>query len=286
MNSHSNSVDKTPDGDYLLSARHVDTIYKVSGEDGHIIWRLGGKMSDFGNGDWTFSRQHDVRVRDHNGTHLVISILDNARGMDSQEPTYPFSRGLLLALNEEEMTVTILKQIDHPDGEGHYAPRRGNYQLLPNGNIFMGWSEYGSQSEHASDGTLLMHSWLAADWLGTYRAYKFDFTGRPTEKPAVHSISFPTDGGSSATVVHVSWNGDTETAYWNMYKTTADDEVRVLVGTAERTGFETAVEYGALAEYVLLEAVDKNGEVLGESDIIETITSTNVSDNALSAESN
>lgn len=264
----------------------MDTIYKVSGEDGHIIWRLGGVISDFGAGEWTFSRQHDVRVREENSTHLVISILDNARGIDTQDPSYPMSRGLLLALNEQEMTVTILKQIDHPHGEGNYAPRRGNYQILPNGNIFMGWSELAAQSEHSPDGTILMHSWLMADWLGTYRNYKFQsFTGRPTEKPAVHSIAFPTDGGASMTIVHVSWNGDTEVARWNLYKTTpVDDEVRVLVGSADREGFETAIEFGGLASFVVLEGVDANGEVLGESDIVKTITSTNVTDTALSAE--
>ena len=238
-------------------------------------------MSDFGSGNWTFSRQHDVRFQDQNATHLVLSVLDNAKGIDSQEPTYPYSRGLFLALNEEEMTVTMLRQIDHPEGEGSYAPRRGDVQLLPNGNVFMGWSEFGSQSEHAPNGTLLMHSFLTADWLGSYRNYKFNFTGRPTEKPAVHSIAFPTDGGSSATVVHVSWNGDTETAYWKMYRTTVDGEDQVLAGSARRTGFETVVEYGGLANYVLLKALDKKGNVLAESDVVKTTTPLNVSNKDL-----
>lgn len=52
--SHINSVDKDTDGDFLISARHVSTIYKIAGltspsglAPGEIIWRLGGKRSSF-----------------------------------------------------------------------------------------------------------------------------------------------------------------------------------------------------------------------------------------------
>ncbi|KAJ5197844.1 ASST-domain-containing protein [Penicillium cinerascens] len=44
---HLNSIAKFPDGDYLLSARHTDALYKISHKDGHIVWRLGGVRSDF-----------------------------------------------------------------------------------------------------------------------------------------------------------------------------------------------------------------------------------------------
>lgn len=52
---HANSVDKCPDGEYILSARHCDTIYKIQ-RDGKIRWRLGGNKNDF-KSDFTFSRQ-------------------------------------------------------------------------------------------------------------------------------------------------------------------------------------------------------------------------------------
>ena len=38
---HMNSVDKNADGDYLISARYTNAIYKISGKDGSIIWRFG-----------------------------------------------------------------------------------------------------------------------------------------------------------------------------------------------------------------------------------------------------
>ena len=38
---HVNSVE--PDGnDFLLSFRHLNAVYKVSGTDGHVVWKLGG----------------------------------------------------------------------------------------------------------------------------------------------------------------------------------------------------------------------------------------------------
>lgn len=44
---HINSVDQNAEGDYLVSSRHTSTVFKLSGQDGHVIWRLGGSMSDF-----------------------------------------------------------------------------------------------------------------------------------------------------------------------------------------------------------------------------------------------
>lgn len=143
---HCNSVDKTADGDYLLSCRHSNTIYKISHRDGSILWRFGGFMSDFAQGDLVFGRQHNIRIREENGTHTIISFLDNAIGQDSAPPSHDFSRGLLIALDEKNMKSTVLKEIAHPDL--NYASRRGNYQALPNGNVLMGWSKKALHSEH------------------------------------------------------------------------------------------------------------------------------------------
>lgn len=75
--SHINSVDKFYDGDYLISMRNTNTIYRVSHKTGNILWRLGGKFSDFQQ-DFLFSGQHDARVVSQNDTVLIISFLDNA----------------------------------------------------------------------------------------------------------------------------------------------------------------------------------------------------------------
>jgi hypothetical protein len=73
-----NSVDKDANGDYMISARHTDCIYKISGTDGRIIWRLGGDDSSFVLEGFNFSKQHDARFVEQNATTTVISFLDNA----------------------------------------------------------------------------------------------------------------------------------------------------------------------------------------------------------------
>ena len=199
---------------------------------------------------------------------MWVSLLDNAKGMDQQEPTYNMSRGLRLVLDMEAMTAKVDLQIDHPDGPGNYAPRRGDYQVLPNENIFMDWSEKSIQSEHAHSGRVLMEARLKAEWLGTYRSYKYPFVGKPADPPDVVSIA--ETHNHTMTLVWVSWNGATEVKWWNTYCTNRSGKNRTLIGTTGKTGFETEIGYGSFAKYVVVEGVDDDFNVLGESKVIKT----------------
>ena len=65
---HLNSVEEDVDGNFILSARHTHGVYKIARGDGRVIWRLGGKRSDFAHGPGTrFVLQHDAR-RQPDGT--------------------------------------------------------------------------------------------------------------------------------------------------------------------------------------------------------------------------
>src|ERR671917_988460 len=71
---HLNSIDVDRDDNLLLSARNTSAVYKIDRKSGEIIWRLGGKRSDFEMGPGTRTAfQHDAR-RLPDGT---ISIFDN-----------------------------------------------------------------------------------------------------------------------------------------------------------------------------------------------------------------
>ncbi|KAK3709516.1 hypothetical protein LTR37_010889 [Vermiconidia calcicola] len=288
---HANSVDKTPDGDYLLSCRHSDALYKISHKDKSIIWRFGGTKSDFEHIDgFKFSRQHNIRYRGGNETHTIISFLDNAKGIDSIEETNPFSRGLLVALDEssDPMTAKIIANYDHPMTEDRLAFRRGNYQPLDNGNVFMCWSERALQSEHAADGRILMQARLEPKWLGTYRAYKFEFVGLPKDPPDVvgDTVVVEQEGGGrteTKTEVWVSWNGATEVHSWRLFKTTARGKPRVLVDAVEKDGFENKLGYDGYAQYIIAEALAQNDTVLGQSKILK-IASGNATEAAVNTE--
>ena len=113
--SHINSIDKFPDGDYLLSMQHTSTIYKVSHTDGSIVWRLGGLQSDFVLPvEAQFSRQHNARYFKQDKTNTIISLLDNSiGGLDN--PNHNTSRGLVLALHNHDKTVELVQHADHPN---------------------------------------------------------------------------------------------------------------------------------------------------------------------------
>lgn len=333
---HMNAVDMNPHGDYYLSARHTDTIYKISGRDGSVIWRLNGRDSlwndfvmeeDFTTGKaLRFSRQHHVRYRGENGTHEFISILDNAKGTDGQLPTGRNSRAIVLALytggknyesGEENsssssiMTASLISSINHPNGKGSYAPRRGNYQFLgtqqlsnsssSSSNSWISWSEEALHTEHFPNGSIALQASLHANWLGTYRSYKFPWRGIPKEKPVVHSVGYLGGGGkknhhhhhhhyhhnpsspspssstnttststSTTTIIHVSQNGATEISHWKLYKTIPSGNFRRFLCERPRQGFETQLAWKGFASYVIVEAVDFEGKVLATSEVVET----------------
>src|SRR6266536_6461326 len=71
---HVNSIDVDTDGNLLVSARNTQTVYKLDRRTGEILWRLGGKRSDFRLGRGVrFAWQHDARRQD-DGT---ISLFDD-----------------------------------------------------------------------------------------------------------------------------------------------------------------------------------------------------------------
>ena len=269
--SHANSVDKFPDGDYLLSGRITNAIYKISSKDGTIVWRLGGKNSDFKFDD-EFSGQHDARVRKQNDTHTIISLLDNA--MVKPDTTNDQSRGLVLALRTDTnpLTAEVEARYNHP--QGGYAPGRGNFQILPSGNAFLGWTVHALHSEHTPDGKVIMEASLKPE-LKSYRNYKFPWVGHPTKPPDVHSAAFSVGDNNTTTIVYVSWNGATEVGSWNVFKTTKNGGARTLVAAGLRKGFETSLAISGFAAFVVIEAVDANGEALGESEVTESVQPSN-----------
>jgi hypothetical protein len=141
--SHLNSVEKSADGDYLISARHTDSVYKVSATNGSILWRLGGSKSSFVLDGFDFSAQHDARLQSENSSITTISLLDNAAASVRGYQTSSRSSALLIALHTSihPMTVTLIQRWDRPDGRLSF--RRGNVQILANSNVFVGRSASG-----------------------------------------------------------------------------------------------------------------------------------------------
>jgi Arylsulfotransferase (ASST) len=264
-----NSIDKNENGDYLLSARFTDAIYLISGQDGQILWRLGGKLNNFEK-DFRIYRQHNARFMESNATHMTISFFNNAS--DELTTDEDVSSVLVVQLNTAmtPMTATLLRRYKRPDGG--LSRLRGNAQLLPNGNWFAGWSEFGYHTEFTDDGTCVMEAKFVSERFNTYRAYKYEFHGFPQDPPDVRAFVYGSQSSRLTTVFHVSWNGATEVASWNFYAQAGADKPPVLIGNTTKLGFESTFITDGYLDWVSVDAIDAQGSIIGRSAIENTIT--------------
>ena len=159
-------------------------------------------------------------------------------------------------------TASVIQRIIRPD-EG-LSRSRGNHQRLPNGNAFVCWSDNAYFTEHDPEGQLVMEARFISHRLTTYRAYKSDFVGNPTEKPAVKAFAYGTTLERSTLVVYVSWNGATEVAVWRFHSVI--DGESVVIGEMNRTGFETMFQADGYYPNVYAEALAADGSSLGNSE--------------------
>lgn len=259
--THCNSLEYDFDGNILISYRNLDEVTKVNITTGEVMWRLGGKGSDFTFiNDDGFIRQHDAR-RLPDGS---IALFDNRTGLSPQ-----YSRGVKYQLDLESMTAEKVWEYRHPNDL--YTAYIGNMHNLPNGNSLLNWgssvSTTGvSATEVTPDGEIVFEFGIDIG-APAYRIFRFPWVGRPTEPPVLVSSSF-----AENVILYMSWNGATEHVAYNIYHS-APGAAEQLVGTAPRTGFETtfqaAVSDTGLHQYRVV-AVDQNGaEML--SSISETV---------------
>ena len=250
---HLNSVELEPNGDYLISARNTHAVYRIDGKTGKILWRLGGKTSDFTMGPGTnFEWQHDAR-RHENGT---ITIFDNG----AAPPVEKFSRVLVLRANPQTKRATLVRSYRHP--KELLVPFEGNAQFLPDGHVFVGWGAVPYATEFDAAGRVVFDlnfgKGLAkitqpnqdAD---SYRAYRFVWQGRPTGVPAAKI---------RGNKVFVSWNGATEVRSWRLIVDGTPAK------TVPKTNFETALTLSQGAKQVAVVALDKSNRELARSKTI------------------
>lgn len=264
---HINSADKNENGDYLISMRFTNTIYLISGVTGNIVWRLGGlagNSSDFSQ-DFTFSKQHDAKFISTDGTRYVISLMNNASDEEFQSEDVSSALIVEIEAGTEPKTAHVLHRYERPDKD--LTRLRGNSQVLPNKNMFVCWSKGGYISEFSEDGRHLMSAQFTSPRYSNYRAYKFEFTGRPNTPPDVVANVYGSDEANLVTTVHVSWNGATDVAEWQFYARASDFDEPVAIGKIERQDFETMFVAKGFMDWISVEALDANGTVLGTSEL-------------------
>jgi hypothetical protein len=196
--------------------------------------------------------QHDAR-RQLDGT---VTIFDNGNSnVDDQ------SYGLVLKLDMEKMRAVRVRKYAHPDKV--LSETQGNVQVLPDGNVFIGWGSEPVLSEFASDGELLFSANFPPE-AESYRAFRFPWSGQPDDDPAVAAESGP-DG---EVTLYASWNGATEVATWQVLAGPNPEELEA-VASVPRKGFETAITVDVSEAYVGVRAKNGSGRVLGSSKVVE-----------------
>jgi Arylsulfotransferase (ASST) len=241
---HVNSISDGPGGTILVSGRNTSTIYLLA-RDGHIIWRLGGKHSDFGPPSAVkFAFQHNARWHPGN----VLTLFDNG-GIPRVEP---YSRPLELKLDPATKRATVVRTLLPPKRIA--SPFEGNLQLLPDGGALVGWGGVRIVSEFSPAGKLRFQ--LELPYGDTYRAYRSIWTGRPTAPPRV---------AVAPGTVYASWNGETGIARWQVLA--GPDPAHLAVrATAPWAGLETAIPVAVSTPGVVeARALAADGRVLGTS---------------------
>ena len=248
---HINSVNLDTDGNLLISSRFTCTVFKLNRSTGSIIWRLGGKNSDFALGPGLpFAFQHDAIAVDAS----TIRIFDNE---SDGTAVRPHSRVIWVNHDDAAMTASIVQSEEHPDGLS--AGAEGGSQGLPNGDTFVEWGIVGRFSEFSPSGQLLFDAREAPGY-GSYRGYRYPWVGSPAAAP----VAAPVQNSDGSIAVHAVWNGATEVASWEVLGGATPDAL-APVGSAPWNGLDTVVTVPGPVGAVQVVAMDASGSAIGTS---------------------
>ncbi|KAJ7187139.1 ASST-domain-containing protein [Mycena filopes] len=267
---HINSLDKDSAGNYLVSARNCGTLYKLAA-NGTIIWRLGGKRSDFTalGDDAEFHWQHHVRWRNN---ETQISVFDDGAAvlLATEVIDEPIASGKYLNVDQSAMTVSLDKRY-LPSPSTGFSLAAGSVE--PHGSTVV--VSYGSNpwvTVHDADSQAVLLSAvlgptnvsLPLGAISTYRVFATSthaFVGRPRKPPSV-----AVEDGA----VYVSWNGATQVARYELFTGNQTGSVGTKVRGVKKAGFETNMGAAGGGAYVAVEALAANGTVLGRSAVYRT----------------
>jgi hypothetical protein len=282
---HINSIEKGTDGHYLLSARHISTIFKINGTDGSVIWRLGGNKTDFALGpEVEFGFQHHARyLQGSNDSVTLISLFDNSfygsetSAQDMNVQIYPYSRGKYIAIDHVNSSASLL-QAFHPPDDAILTKSQGSLQTVPCGNVLINWGSEGQITEYLSNGTIIFHAHLDSGHLASnvqnYRGFRYHWNGYSSEVPAI----FAEVSGETARF-YASWNGDTTTKFWRFswHENNGQSPPIFRWKDVPRTGFETSFEVsihdgqGRNLSDVVATALDVDGRELSSTQAVAVV---------------
>jgi Arylsulfotransferase (ASST) len=166
---HLNSIDRLPDGDYVVSARHLDAVFRVdrTSASGDITWTLGGpagspgQLTVLGDPYGGPKRPHDARM-----VGDVLTVFDNQASIPGRQ-----SRAVAYRIDEAAGTATLLWEFRNPGPNP--GETLGSVRRATDGSVLVNWSS-GLQpiiEEFAPNGTRLMA--ITIPGASSYRTVKY-----------------------------------------------------------------------------------------------------------------
>ncbi|KAI0969012.1 ASST-domain-containing protein [Xylaria arbuscula] len=276
---HVNSVEKTAAGDFLVSSRHLHSVFLLDGVTAQVKWVLGGKRSNFTdvsrNASAVFHWQHDARFTAENR----ITLFDNQAVFNGfctgEEQEWGCSRGLEIEFDTESWTYWVVNEWYHP--QGLVSASRGGVNRTPKGNTLVAWGQNPMYTEYGPDGELVMDvqrgQVLALDHgIGpviAYRAWKADWIGLPKWPPSIAANTT-----MNGTTVYVSWNGATEVENYVLFTSnniTGLNGAGALTAVSKRKGFETSFHVNERRRFARIAALHLNGTILGYTMVMDIV---------------
>lgn len=198
---HGNSIDLCPDGNLVISSRHMNEITKIDRQTGDVVWRLGLHAANneftFPNDTRGFSHQHDARQLP-NGN---LVLFDNGNYLD---PLY--SRALEYELDEVNLVATLVWE--HRDAPDVYGGFMGNAQRHEDGSTTVGWGgSFGPRKATAvrADGGIEARLVMGINVM-SYRTFRFPWrTNRFVAEVDSLDLAAPQGGHGLPTPIRV-WN--------------------------------------------------------------------------------
>jgi hypothetical protein len=211
--AHINSIDVMADGDILASFRHLSSVYKIAWSDhdgfqrGDIVWRLGGRHSDFTFPDDAVGTgpcaQHSATQLE-NGHILLFDngsapLLDDpSHCVDQADPAGPTTSRRQTRVTEYalDLAAGTATQVWNYEVPGRFTYFAGSARRLDGGNTLIGWAaeRRALASEVDPEGNLVWELTSDAGYL-SYRAFK---TVVPDTAAPTVELSGPADGARYA----------------------------------------------------------------------------------------
>lgn len=217
---------------------------------------------------FNFSYQHHARFIP-GGIHFFNNANSEASESNDTQlmPTSSTSSGMEVQLDEVNLRATLVQQFFPPTGARDHS--QGSYQILPNGNRFCGLGSLNEIFERSPDGAIALSASIGQKPIGSYRALKRSWTGLPS--PSELALFSYAHNVSTPNIFYASWNGATTVHNYQFFTSNSSTGPFTPITTASKDfHFETVAHSSTFGLYGFAQALDQEGNVLGQTAVVKT----------------